>query len=308
MDITDKYVDNRPINRSTAITRTNVQFMNDILGWEFPVLDHGFVRVIDYMGDDKAIENAARISYGAGTRKKTETQGLINYLMKHNHTSPFEMCEIKLHVKLPIFVARQWVRHRTASINEYSSRYSVLQEEFHIPKSEDIKAQSTTNKQGRGEMLDGTLSSEIRHKIESNSQSSYDLYKWLVSDDVNMTRELARISLPSNIYTQWIWKTNLHNLLHFIMLRNDSHAQKEIRDYAQLIEWIVMGWVPLTWYSYYIHKKQTISFSAHEVLIIQHALSMPSLDENDKPCWAESFSMREWKEFVKKIKRIRIGN
>ena len=595
MDINDDYVGDRLINRSTAITRTSVPFMDEKLGWELPVLDHGFIQIIDYMGDDHAIDSAARMSYGQGTKRKQEAQGLINYLMGHHHTSPFEMCEIKLRVKLPVFVARQWIRHRTAclagdvkvsfdlpggiasrghqhttltikdiydrfqpsqnttrpdkqgnpyhkrdrvkamrlrscdedamtpihtsivdiwqsgvkpvlrvnfpngvlratkdhmcltdmgwlklgdalaqdtrfaswgrnvgfvsepvavnvvgeewktypennayevsnkgrvrrsdciktptitpngyqvvslskdsvsrahfvhhlvletfsdedragrdtrhldgnrqhntidnlrwgtpsenasdrmesgsdqtlsiqwvepldwredgmemtydmevvgpyhnfvagsvvvhnSVNEYSARYSILDNEFYIPEIQEITAQSTTNKQGRGEMLEGVLASEIRSKMQAHSQLSYNLYEWLLSDDVDLTRELARINLPPNIYTQWVWKTDLHNLFHFLRLRADPHAQKEIRDYAELLEWIVMGWVPMAWDAYRVYRKGAISFSAHEALMIRAALAMPSLDGDNKPTWADMLSMREWKAFIQKIEHIK---
>ena len=595
MDINDDYVGDRLINRSTAITRTSVPFMDEKLGWEFPVLDHGFIQIIDYMGDDHAIDSAARMSYGEGTKRKNEARGLINYLMSHHHTSPFEMASIKLHVKLPLFVARQWIRHRTAclagdvkvdfdlpggierrgnqkysltmkeifdrfqatentqrpdkqrnpfyrrdrvkgmklrscdedqlspmhtniidiwesgikpvlrvefptsvlratkdhmcfteigwlklgealaqgvrfaswgrnegyesfpvtinvdtevwkeypenpkywisnqgrvmrndriktptitpagyqvvslskegisrarlvhhlvletfsdeprnaretrhlnhnrqdnrienivwgtptengadrmssgsdqmcsiqwvepmswqedgqemtydmevtgpyhnfiaggvvvhnSVNEYSARYSILDNEFYIPEIQEITAQSTTNKQGRGEMLEGVLASEIRSKMQAHSQLSYNLYEWLLSDDVDLTRELARINLPPNIYTQWVWKTDLHNLFHFLMLRADPHAQKEIRDYAELLEWIVMGWVPMAWDAYRVYRKGAISFSAHEALMIRAALAMPVLDSDNKPTWASVLSMREWKAFIQKIEHIK---
>ena len=305
VDTNDDYVGDRLINRSTAITRTSVPFMDERLGWEFPVLDHGFIQIIDYMGDDHAIDSAARMSYGEGTKRKNEARGLINYLMSHHHTSPFEMCEIKLKVKLPVFAARQWIRHRTANVNEYSARYSILDNEFYIPEIQEITAQSTTNKQGRGEMLEGVLASEIRSKMQAHSQLSYNLYEWLLSDDVDLTRELARINLPPNIYTQWVWKTDLHNLFHFLMLRADPHAQKEIRDYAELLEWIVMGWVPMAWDAYRVYRKGAISFSAHEALMIRAALAMSVLDPDNKPNWASVLSMREWKAFIQKIEQIK---
>lgn len=214
-------------------------------------------------------------------------------------------CEIKLHVKLPVFVARQWIRHRTANVNEYSARYSILDNEFYIPEIQEITAQSTTNKQGRGEMLDGVLASEVRSKMQAHSQLSYNLYEWLLSDDVDLTRELARINLPPNIYTQWVWKTDLHNLFHFLMLRADPHAQREIRDYAELLEWIVMGWVPMAWEAYRVYRKGAISFSAHEALMIRAALAMPVLDPDNKPTWADMLSMREWKAFIQKVEQIK---
>ena len=309
MDINDDYVGDRLINRSTAITRTSVPFMDEKLGWELPVLDHGFIRVIDYMGDDHAIDNAARISYGQGTKRKQEAQGLINYLMGHHHTSPFEMCEIKLHVKLPIFVARQWIRHRTANVNELSARYSILDREFYIPTTEDLAAQSTINKQGRGEMLNHEKALIIQNWLRAEAHDAYDNYEQLMAGPedhgMGLARELARMNLPTNIYTQWYWKTDLHNLFHFLMLRADPHAQKEIRDYAELLEWIVMGWVPMAWDAYRVYRKGAISFSAHEALMIRAALAMPVLDPDNMPTWADMLSLREWKAFIQKVEKIK---
>lgn len=303
MDINDDYVGDRLINRSTAITRTSVPFMDEKLGWKFPVLDHGFIRIIDYMGDDHAIDSAARMSYGEGTKRKNEAQGLINYLMKHHHTSPFEMCEIKLHVKLPIFVARQWLRHRMANVNEYSARYSIMEREFYIPASEHIQPQSNTNKQGRDGAFDEATSLNLREWLQDHSENSYNLYENLCADD--LARETARMVLPTNIYTQFYWKIDLHNLFHFLMLRADPHAQKEIRDYAELLEWIVMGWVPMAWDAYRVYRKGAISFSAHEALMIRTALTMPVLYPDEKPTWASVLSMREWKAFIQKVEKIK---
>ena len=576
MYINDDYVGDRLINRSTAITRTNVPFMDEKLGWEFPVLDHGFIRVIDYMGDDHAIDSAARMSYGEGTKRKNEAQGLINYLMGHHHTSPFEMClagnvrvptfpcegakvkhytmqelanafenggrenswvklikirtvnpitgvvtatkikrawktgikdvyeivteapfnrrirvtdnhpilttsgfrsldqglavgdqimhngipalaeeviaeiqhrrnqgqsiknvaealgvgqstvfkyakgraarksgflkkeegthtdpraiarrriqlgecsvdgcaepardrhhmdenphnnadhnliglcpkhhrhmhtmsrlevavpakivsithlgqqevydlevedanhtfvaegivvhncEIKLHVKVPIFVARQWLRHRMANVNEYSARYSIMEREFYIPAPEHIQPQSNTNKQGRDGAFDEAISLNMREWLQDHSENSYNLYENLCADD--LARETARTVLSTNIYTQFYWKIDLHNLFHFLMLRANPHAQKEIRDYAELLEWIVMGWVPMAWDAYRVYRKGAISFSAHEALMIRAALAMPVLDPDNKPTWASVLSMREWKAFIQKVEQIK---
>ena len=208
-----------------------------------PVLDHGFVRVIDYMGDDAAIVQAARVSYGRGTRAANEDRGLIRYLMRHRHSTPFEMCEIKYHVKLPIFVARQWIRHRTANVNEYSARYSILDREFYIPRPEHLAAQSGSNRQGRGEVLDGAEAARVLDLLRSDAAQTYGHYTEMLNEDAEgapldpsrqgLARELARMNLTLNTYTQWYWKTDLQNLLHFLALRADSHAQYEIRAYAE---------------------------------------------------------------------------
>ena len=294
----------RAIDTSTAITRTVVPALDEMLGWSLPVLDHGFIRVIDYMGDDDAIDQAARLSYGAGTKRTNEAKGLINYLMGHRHTSPFEMCEIKLHVKLPIFVMRQWVRHRMASLNEYSARYSVLSNEFYLPQLEDLQPQSLSNKQGREGELDSNTSVVVRDRLQAHSLMSYQLYEWLISDEIDLARELARMSLPVNFYTEMYWKIDLHNLFHFLMLRADPHAQKEIRVYAELLEWIVGKWVPYAFDAYRVYRKGAITFSAHEALMIRVALAIPSLSGDEKPVWADQLSMREWKAFVAKIGQI----
>ena len=214
-----------------------------------PVLDHGFVRVVDYMGDDAAICQAARVSYGKGTKSVQNDEGLIRYLMRHWHSTPFEMCEVKLHVKLPVFVARQWIRHRTANVNEYSARYSILDREFYIPAPEHIAAQSSVNNQGRGEALTGEEAARVLDILKSDSIRSYDNYQSMISDDgqQGLARELARMNLPANIYTQWYWKVDLHNLLHFLRLRADAHAQYEIRVYADAICSIVADWVPFAY-------------------------------------------------------------
>lgn len=205
-----------------------------------PVLDHGFVRVVDLMGDDAAVVQAARISYGDGTKTPSDDRNLIRYLMRHRHTSPFEMCEIKLHVKLPIFVARQWIRHRTANVNEYSGRYSEMKEEFYVP--EHPEAQSSANKQGGS----GVVKNEefCRLNIQNANEESFETYRVLLHE--GMSREQARIPLPLGTYTEWYWKTDVHNLLHFLKLRMDRHAQGEIRAYADVIYEIVKQWMPIT--------------------------------------------------------------
>ncbi|MDO5528848.1 MAG: FAD-dependent thymidylate synthase, partial [Paracoccus sp. (in: a-proteobacteria)] len=203
-----------------------------------PVLDHGVLRVVDYMGDDAAIVQAARVSYGRGTKSVSNDEGLIRYLMRHWHSTPFEMCEIKLHVKLPIFVARQWIRHRTANVNEYSGRYSILDREFYIPAPEHLAAQSAVNNQGRGAVLEGAEAARVLDILREDAARAYDHYEDMLTPNEDagkqgLARELARMNLPANIYTQWYWKTDLHNLFHFMRLRADPHAQYEIRAYAE---------------------------------------------------------------------------
>ena len=212
-----------------------------------PVLDHGLIRVVDYMGDDRAITQAARVSYGAGTKHVSSDEGLIRYLMRHWHSTPFEMCEIKLHVKLPVFVARQWIRHRTANVNEYSARYSILDREFYIPAPEHLAAQSKQNNQGRGETLQGEEAARVLDILKGDSARAYDHYEAMLSQDgqAGLARELARMNLPANVYTQWYWKVDLHNLFHFLRLRADPHAQYEIRVYADAICEVVKDWVPM---------------------------------------------------------------
>ena len=227
----------RPTRRAT------VPALEEILYGPMPVLDHGFVRVIDYMGDDGAIVQAARVSYGRGTRRVSEDRGLINYLMRHRHTTPFEMCEIKYHVKLPIFVARQWIRHRTANVNEYSARYSILDNEFYIPAPEHLAAQAVTNRQGRGDVLEGEAAKRVLDLLREDAERAYAGYAAMLNEDETgapvdpnwpgLARELARINLSLNFYTQWYWKIDLYNLMHFLGLRADPHAQYEIRAFAE---------------------------------------------------------------------------
>jgi len=231
---------------SAPTLRATAPGMEKHLYTAYPVLDHGFVRVIDYMGDDEAICQAARVSYGKGTKSVQNDEGLIRYLMRHWHSTPFEMCEIKLHVKLPVFVARQWIRHRTANVNEYSARYSILDREFYIPAPEHVNAQSVVNNQGRGSVLEGEEAKRVLEILKADSARSYDNYEAMISDDgqQGLARELARMNLPANIYTQWYWKVDLHNLFHFLRLRADAHAQYEIRVYADEICKVVADWVP----------------------------------------------------------------
>jgi len=250
--------------------RPNNPIMDRQIGLSMKALDHGFVRLVDYMGDDAAICQAARVSYGTGTKSTSEDRGLIRYLMSHRHTTPFEMCEIKLHVKLPIFVARQWIRHRTANVNEYSARYSILDREFYFPEVGDIAKQSQSNKQGRELDLDDLCAEEVRAIIMHDSNRAYDSYEELVDEDgFGLARELARMVLPTNIYTQWYWKVDLHNLLHFLSLRADPHAQMEIRVYAELICDLVRQWCPQAFEAFEDYVMNAERFSRMEMEIVR---------------------------------------
>ncbi|MBC7153276.1 MAG: FAD-dependent thymidylate synthase [Rhodobacteraceae bacterium] len=260
-----------------------------------PVLDHGFVRVIDYMGDDAAIVQAARVSYGAGTKHVQNDEGLIRYLMRHWHSTPFEMCEIKLHVKLPIFVARQWIRHRTANVNEYSARYSVMDREFYIPAPEQLAAQSTQNNQGRGAVLDGSEAARVLDILKTDAMRAYDNYEAMLSQDgqQGLARELARMNLPANIYTQWYWKTDLHNLFHFLRLRADAHAQYEIRVYAEAIAACVRDWVPLAYAAFEDYRMGGATLSAKALACLRRMLAGEKVTQE-----TSGMSAREWREFI----------
>jgi thymidylate synthase (FAD) len=258
------------------------------------VLDHGFVRVVDYMGDDAAICQAARVSYGKGTKSVQNDAGLIRYLMRHWHSTPFEMCEIKLHVKLPVFVARQWIRHRTANVNEYSARYSILDREFYIPAPDALAAQSVINNQGRGAMLEGDEAARVLRLLTEDANRAYDNYEAMISQEgqQGLARELARMNLPANIYTQWYWKTDLHNLLHFLRLRADAHAQYEIRVYAETICRIVADWVPLTWAAFDDYRLGGAAMSRTGLDCIRRMLAGEAVDEGNS-----GMSKGEWREF-----------
>ena len=307
--------------------RATVPSIEEILYQPLEVLDHGFVRVVDYMGDDAAIVQAARVSYGRGTKRTRDDQGLINYLMRNAHTSPFEMCEIKLHVKLPIFVARQWIRHRMANVNEYSARYSVLDREFYIPEGDQLATQSATNNQGRGETGAGeqlTLgpvpapgtgaqrsprrktarersaetqrtraieveTQRVQESMSADAQRSFDQYDSLLT--AGFARELARIGLPLSTYTQWYWKTDLHNLLHFLALRGDAHAQWEIQEYARVILDIVERWVPLTASAFHRYRVGGARLSAEGLSAVKRMLAGEEIDQAEL-----EMSPREWRE------------
>jgi thymidylate synthase (FAD) len=322
---------------SAPTRRASVPALEDILYQPLPVLDYGFVRVVDYMGDDGAIVQAARVSYGKGTRRVSEDAGLINYLMRHRHSTPFEMCELKLHVKLPIFVARQWIRHRTANVNEYSARYSILDREFYVPDREflatrrierriedaerrgqpdlfgappgpaapqHLAAQSAANRQGRDEALPPEEAAEVLEWIKEESSRDYTIYLKLLNEDEKggvkdparhgLARELARMVLPANVYTQWYWKTDLHNLLHFLSLRADPHAQYEIRAYADVIlEEVVKRWVPLTHAAFMDHGMGGARLSAKGLAAVRRMLAGEKVDRE-----SSGMSAREWRELM----------
>lgn len=260
----------------------------------YPVLDHGFVRVIDYMGDDAAITQAARVSYGKGTKSVQNDEGLIRYLMRHWHSTPFEMCEIKLHVKLPVFVARQWIRHRTANVNEYSARYSILDREFYIPAPEHVAAQSVVNNQGRGAALQGAEAARVLEILKSDSARAYDNYEAMISqeDQQGLARELARMNLPANVYTQWYWKVDLHNLFHFLRLRADAHAQYEIRVYAEEICKVVADWVPFAYKAFEDYRMGGANLSATGLDCIRRMLKGETVTQENS-----GMSKGEWREF-----------
>ena len=262
------------------------------------VLDHGFVRVIDYMGNDTSIVQAARVSYGEGTKKSRDDKSLSFYLMRHWHSTPFEMCEVKLHVKLPVFVARQWIRHRTANVNEYSARYSILDNEFYIPKSENLASQSSSNNQGRGDVLEGEEANKVIQILKSDSLRSYKSYEKMLSKEnkKGLARELARMNLPTNIYTQWYWKTDLHNLFNFIRLRNDLHAQYEIRVYAEKIAELVKNWVPFAFEAFEQYQLSSSHLSSNGLSCIKRLMKGEDVSQDNS-----GMGKREWKEFCEII-------
>jgi len=293
----------RPTRRAT------VPALEKMLYEPVPVLDHGFIRVVDYMGDDAAIVQAARVSYGRGTRRTSEDQGLINYLMRHRHTTPFEMCEIKYHVKLPIFVARQWIRHRMANVNEYSGRYSILDNEFYLPAPEHLAAQATTNRQGRGTLLDGAAAQHVLDLLREDAQRAYRGYVELLNEDAagtpidpsrpGLARELGRMNLSLNFYTQWYWKTDLHNLMHFLSLRADPHAQYEIRAYAEAMLGTLARWVPMTYAAFLEYRMNAALLSATGLAVIRRLLAGERVDQP-----SSGLSAREWRELMAILSRV----
>lgn len=295
-----------PEPRFGHIERPSVPALNNMMNHPTPVLDHGFVRVIDYMGDQSAITQAARVSYGEGTKNISTDRGLLRYLMRHWHTTPYEMCEIKLHVKLPVFVARQWIRHRTANVNEYSARYSIMQNEFHLPNPEDLARQSTTNKQGRGAPYDADDIKVIRRGMKRAYDAAYMTYAGLIEeDDLNLARETAREVLPMSVYTEWYWKVDLHNLLHFLRLRADPHAQKEIRMYAEVLCNIVEKWLPDVWEAFVDYRLESHTFSRQEMSMLRDYMQSVEMfaEDMDGPTLAapDGVSDRERAVFFKAL-------
>jgi thymidylate synthase (FAD) len=280
--------------------------LEKVLYEAIPVLDHGFIRVIDYMGDDSSIVQSARVSYGKGTKKVSTDEGLIRYLMRHWHSTPFEMCEIKYHVKLPIFIARQWIRHRTANVNEYSARYSILDKEFYIPAKEQLSAQATNNRQGRGELITGQQADEVLKILKDDSVRTYDNYEKMLNERFDGTiidekksglaRELARMNLTLNSYTQWYWKTDLLNLMNFLFLRGDSHAQYEIRVYAEKMLDTVKKWVPITHAAFLDYRVGAAHLSSKGLKIVKSMINGNKVGYEDS-----GLSKREWNELMEVI-------
>lgn len=281
--------------------RVTVEALEEILYEPIKILDHGFVRVVDYMGDDGAVVQAARVSYGKGTKKVSQDRGLINYLMRHRHTTPFEMCDIKLHIKLPIFVARQWIRHRTASVNEYSARYSILDKEFYIPENQHLAAQSEINNQGRGEILTGDQAERVLTLLKQDAVQTYSHYQEMLNLDEKgkvldenksgLARELARMNIPVNFYTQWYWKINLHNLMHFLSLRADSHAQYEIRVYAEAMLDIMKRWVPMAYDAFVEYRQKGAHVSRSGLSVIRRMINGETVNQENS-----GLTAREWGE------------
>ena len=282
--------------------------LEEILYQALPVLDHGFVRVIDYMGDDTAIVQAARVSYGKGTKTLRSDAGLISYLMRHRHTTPFEMCEIKYHVKLPIFVARQWIRHRTANVNEYSARYSILDNEFYMPAPEHLAAQSTANRQGRAGLLEGAEAERVYELLKRDAAQAYSDYAEMLNEDGEgnpvdpdrdgLARELARMNLSLNFYTQWYWKIDLYNLMHFLSLRADEHAQYEIRVYAEVMLDTLERWVPQTFEAFTKYQSGGASISSQGLEVVKRLIAGEAVSQEES-----GLSVREWRELMETLER-----
>ena len=283
--------------------RATVPALEEILYTTIPVLDHGFVRVIDYMGDDAAVVQAARVSYGRGTRAVSEDRALIYYLMRHRHSTPFEMCEIKFHVKLPIFVARQWIRHRTANVNEISGRYSILDNEFYVPAPAQLAAQSSVNRQGRGDLLEGDEAASVLKLLREDAERAYAHYSDMLNEDEagqkldasreGLARELARMNLSLNFYTQWYWKTDLHNLMNFLSLRGDAHAQYEIRVYAEAMTNVLDQWVPHTAAAFRQYRVGGAGLSAAALDAVRRLVAGEMVSQSES-----GLGKREWNELM----------
>ncbi len=299
---------NELLQISNSTKRVTVDALEELLYKPIKVLDHGFVRVVDYMGDDSSIVQAARVSYGRGTKKSLQDKGLINYLMRHRHTTPFEMCDIKFHIKLPIFIARQWIRHRTASVNEYSARYSILSNEFYIPNKSNLSPQSSVNKQNRSnQALPDDVANRVLEIMKTDAMNCYNHYVEMMNEDdkgnivdennVGITRELARINLTLNTYTEWYWKINLHNLLHFLALRADEHAQYEIRVYAKAMLDIVKAWVPYAYEAFEDHKMYATTISKKGMEVVRALIQGKEVNQE-----SSGMSPREWGELMVALK------
>jgi len=293
-------------SQNNLTKRVTSSELEKVLYEAIPVLDHGFIRVVDYMGDDSSIVQSARVSYGKGTKKVSTDEGLIKYLMRHRHSTPFEMCEIKYHVKLPIFIARQWIRHRTANVNEYSARYSILDKEFYLPAKDQLAAQSQSNRQGRGDVLQGKQAEEVLNILKEDATRTYDNYEKLLNErfdgtkidesKIGLARELARMNLTLNTYTQWYWKTDLLNLLNFLFLRADNHAQYEIRVYAQTMLDTVKKWVPITYQAFMDYRVGAAEISSKGLKIIKSMISGQKVSQEES-----GLSKREWNELMEKL-------
>ena len=290
-------------NQNNTTKRVIAPKLEEILYEALPILDHGFVRVVDYMGDDSSIVQSARVSYGKGTKKVSTDEGLIKYLMRHWHSTPFEMCEIKYHVKLPIFIARQWIRHRTANVNEYSARYSILDKEFYLPSPEHLAAQSQSNRQGRGDILEGEKAKKVLDLLKGDAEQTYNNYETMLNErydgskidenSVGLARELARMNLTLNTYTQWYWKTDLLNLMNFLRLRADHHAQYEIRAYADAMLDTVKKWVPITYEAFMDYRVGGTEVSSKGKHIIKKLINGKKVSIEDS-----GLSKREWNELM----------
>tara|TARA_Y100000590_G_scaffold435093_1_gene554136 strand:- start:311 stop:1258 length:948 start_codon:yes stop_codon:yes gene_type:complete len=290
-------------SQENTTKRVNSPELEKILYEAIPILDHGFVRVVDYMGNDTSIVQAARVSYGKGTKKVNTDAGLIKYLMRHWHSTPFEMCEIKYHVKLPIFIARQWIRHRTANVNEYSARYSILDKEFYLPAGEHLATQSQNNRQGRGKVLEGDQAKKVLDLIKGDAEQTYNNYETMLNErydgsvidenGIGLARELARMNLTLNTYTQWYWKTDLLNLMNFLRLRADHHAQYEIRAYANAMLDTLKKWVPITYEAFMDYRVGGTEVSSKGKIVLKKLIN------GDKINLEESgLSKREWNELM----------
>lgn len=291
---------------SESTRRATVPALEEVLYSPLAVLDQGFVRVVDYMGDDGAVVQAARVSYGRGTRKVSEDKGLIHYLMRHRHSTPFEMCEIKFHVKLPIFVARQWIRHRTANVNEYSARYSILDNEFYTPKAEHLAAQSKANRQGRDAVLAGNEAERVFDILKKDSELVYEHYMEMLNEGEagepldaersGLARELARMNLSLAFYTQWYWKTNLHNLMHFLSLRADAHAQYEIRVYADVMIDTLKRWCPISHDAFMEYRMGGAHLSKTGLAAVKRLIGGEKVEQK-----TSGLNPREWRELLASI-------